>query len=448
MRFIDLFAGLGGFHLALRRLGHTCVFASEIDPVLADLYETNFGIRPEGDIREVEVSQIPDHEILCAGFPCQPFSKAGEQQGFDCPREGDLFGYTMRIVLYRKPRYLILENVPNLRRHNNGQTWRLLANRLIRAGYAIDSSHLSPHQFGIPQIRERVFIVAARDGLSHFHWPEPKSKTVLSLKDHLKNHPKDARSLSPRSVKCLKVWQQFIRRFPKDEELPSFPIWSMEFGATYPFEKTTPHKIGRSKLRNYRGSHGKALKSVRAADREQCLPSHARAKRKKFPSWKIDFIRQNRDLYQRHKHWIKPWIPGILEFPSSLQKLEWNCKGEARDIWKYVIQFRASGVRIKRPTTSPSLVAMTTTQVPVVAWERRYMTPRECATLQSLHDLEHLPDAPTTAFKALGNAVNANLVELVAKNLVKEAKQHPSSRRTDARRRPVVVSELAAHASA
>ena len=100
MKFVDLFAGLGGFHLALRRLGHNCVFACEIEQGLRQLYQTNFGIMPRGDIRTIPVADIPNHDILCAGFPCQPFSKAGDQQGLAHPKWGDLFGYVLQIINY------------------------------------------------------------------------------------------------------------------------------------------------------------------------------------------------------------------------------------------------------------------------------------------------------------------------------------------------------------
>ena len=123
MRFVDLFAGLGGFHIALKSLGHKCVFASELNMALQETYYKNFGIRPEGDIREIKLSNIPPHDILCAGFPCQPFSKAGEQEGFKCPKWGDLFDYVMAVIEYHRPSFILLENVPNLLSHNNGSTW-------------------------------------------------------------------------------------------------------------------------------------------------------------------------------------------------------------------------------------------------------------------------------------------------------------------------------------
>ncbi|MFB9145602.1 DNA cytosine methyltransferase [Halomonas alkalicola] len=127
MKFIDLFAGLGGFHQALKQRGAECVFASELNAHLSGLYEKNFGFQPSGDIREVNLSSIPDHDFLCAGFPCQPFSKAGGQKGLECPQWGNLFDYVVEILELKKPRYFIIENVPNLINHNGGATWKTIS---------------------------------------------------------------------------------------------------------------------------------------------------------------------------------------------------------------------------------------------------------------------------------------------------------------------------------
>lgn len=445
-RFVDLFAGLGGFHLALDRIGGECVFAAEWKEHLRELYEINHGIMPSGDITKVHPYDVPDHDVLTAGFPCQPFSKAGDQLGFECTEQGNLFFNVAAILKVKKPTFFILENVPNLLKHDKGRTWeeiqKILGHCEGGLGYNIRAERFSPHHFGIPQIRERVYIVGSLLSLDSFKWPQPSSAET-DIATVLDEHPVGAKLLSNQVKACLEVWDEFLKACPKDVELPSFPLWSMEWGATYPYEETTPYalkqRLGYDGLKGFKGSHGTKIGTLKSLDgRWNALPSHARTADMEFPLWKQNFIRQNRQFFEDNKAWIDPWLPKILKFPSSLQKFEWNVKGGNRTVWDYVIQFRASGVRVKRPTTAPSLIAMTDTQVPIIGWQKRYMTPIECARLQSLDGLKELPKRSSQAFAALGNAVNSSVVEMVARALL--AVQRPTAISTDSRETVAVIS--------
>ncbi|MFE6996150.1 DNA (cytosine-5-)-methyltransferase [Microbacterium sp. NPDC057659] len=425
--FVDLFAGLGGFHIALENLGGKAVFAAEWDPTLNALYEVNFDLKPWGDVNELTdvVGQVPEHDVLAAGFPCQPFSKAGEQLGFEHTLQGRLFFKVLEVLDKKRPDRFILENVPNILRHDGGKTREKIEGMLRDLNYDVKIERFSPHDFGIPQVRERAYFVGSQHGLAQFEWPK-KHPGPTDITDVLDPNSKPHRPVPAQTIRAIDIWDDFLRSSPDHVKLPSFPIWAMEFGATYPYEDATPAalqaELGAKSLDKFRGSFGVSLRGYDEEAQRELLPSHGRRLDYQFPQWKVAFIAQNRAFYKANKSWIDPWLrrSRLWELPSSLQKFEWNAQGGERSINNYVLQIRASGVRVKRTNTAPSLIAMTHTQVPILGWERRYMTPQECARLQSLDSIK-LPDSDLQAYKALGNAVNAKVVEEIARPLLAAA---------------------------
>lgn len=230
LQFIDLFSGIGGFHEALKQIGNSrCVFASEIDIEASKVYLSNHGLDPYGDITKVSTHEIPKFDLLCAGFPCQPFSKGGNQNGFDDNR-GILFFDIARIIDYHKPKYILLENVPNLVKHDSGNTYSTIINTLTKLGYHVPQKPLiiSPHNIGIPVHRPRTFIPCTLELQStdqvnievptfkyqhnyiqeFFNFPQHKSKDV---------------NLTKYEIKVLKMWDEFYKGI--EEEIIGFPIW-------------------------------------------------------------------------------------------------------------------------------------------------------------------------------------------------------------------------------
>ena len=261
MKFIDLFSGLGGFHIALNKLGFTCVLACEIDKELRECYHKNFNLLPHGDITQLNIKKIPKHDILCAGFPCQPFSNAGSQQGMKCPVNGKLFNYILKILKQHKPSYFMLENVPNLVTHNNKKTWAKMRLLLESLGYSIKWDVLSPHNYGIPQQRKRLFVLGSLHSLNRFEFPK-KTNSKFSMQKYL-TKTLSAEKLEKEKHECLKIWNEFISLAYKKGKIPSFPIW-VDF-----FTK----------------------------------------KKNPFSSkdWKFSLFEKNKEFYLKNKKWIDAW---------------------------------------------------------------------------------------------------------------------------------------------
>lgn len=173
-KFIDLFAGLGGFRIALESLGAKCVYSNEWDPHAQKVYADNFGHIPEGDITKVDEKKIPNHDILCAGFPCQAFSISGKQRGFEDSR-GTLFFDVARIVKEKKPKIVFMENVKNFATHDGGKTLSVVKSTMEELGYTFYQKVLNSVTYGMPQKRERIYMVCFRNDLdiNTFKFPKP-----------------------------------------------------------------------------------------------------------------------------------------------------------------------------------------------------------------------------------------------------------------------------------
>ena len=375
--FIDLFSGVGGFHTALKSLGGECLLACDIDKTCRAVYETNYGICPHEDVTTLDTCTIPDFDVLCAGFPCQAFSHAGRQEGFEDLR-GTLFMDIVRILRDKKPKYFILENVKNLTSHDHGNTWRVIRDSLIAAGYTTpDPVVLSPHQYGIPQHRERVYIMGIRNDFGSIRPFVKPAKTECSLTSVLDSASEPSLALSKSDIDVVAAWDEVVQHCKKmGVKLPTFPMWSDVWDSV---ETET------------------------------------------VPAWKQKFIDQNQTFYHTHEDFLEPWLSRARALPGFIgnkRKFEWQAGAFKPDdsMWSMIFQFRPSGIRTKRPTYAPALVAMA--QIPIIGSLRRRMSPREVARLQSFPDTFQLHPMKNVCYKQFGNSVNVEVVRHVARHLL------------------------------
>ena len=381
-KFIDLFSGIGGFHQAMSALGGKCVLASEIDTFAIQTYYDNYGIDSAHDITTLSNEDIPYHDVLCAGFPCQSFSKAGNRKGFEDETKGTLFFQIVRILKHSSPKYIILENVRNLLTHDDGNTIDVIKRALSEVGYNFKIVIMSPHQLGVPQLRERVYILGVRKDIFNEELdivlPTEKYDYSNVLDSDIIDKGADEKyKISSHEEKVLTCWNEFYQGIK--EKVIGFPIWSSEFGSTSDLSS--------------------------------------------LPKWKADFCQKNRKLYANNKKFIDEWFVKwnyLNDFTPTEKKFEWQAGESITSIWESFVQFRPSGIRVKKPNYFPTLVAIV--QIPIIAKYKRRLTPREAARLQSFPNSFKPNPNDHQAYKQFGNAVNVNCVEYLAKQLFKYGK--------------------------
>ena len=367
LKFIDLFCGIGGFHLALEKLNCKCVLACDIDKKCCETYKNNFNMDPVNDVKKIDEKTMPDFDILCAGFPCQPFSNGGKKQSFKDSR-GLLFDEIIRIAKHKQPRFMFLENVKHILKVSDGKVFEYIKVQLASIGYKVQIFELSPHNYGIPQQRERVFFVCVRNDLYNNKEITLQCKNLnLTINDIINNEVDKKYEITKDIRNVLDAWDEIIKQF--------------EVG-----EKISPTILIHDYFRIYSPEEYAAL-----------------------PYWKKDYMEKNKPLIDKYESIIKPWYHKYKDILSKREiygKLEWQVGiiKENDSIYNYFIQMRQSGIRVKKPYYFPTLVAIS--QIPIYGKNKCHLTPRQCARLQCFPETFKLDSSDAVVYKQMGNSVN------------------------------------------
>jgi len=436
-KFIDLFAGIGGFHQAMTLYGGECVFASEIDSECTNQYEKQFRMKVSGDINNY-IDNIPSFDVLCAGFPCQTFSKAGNQEGFEDEIKGQLFFKIVEILKRHKEcKFIILENVRNLA--DQKHFWNVIQKELQDLDFFItqDPIILSPSNFGIPQNRERVYILGIKKSLRDQKklkngWIHTEDLKLDQYKKQCKqgdafsvldlDNPKNKEYvISDEEKQIIELWEEFKQNIVPHRQIGA-PIWLDYFGIGIDDDEEFRENCGYYKqLIKARKKHYNDPILREQIDKDGMILEDT-------PSWKKNFINKNRNLYKTHKDQINDWYNKFSNLLTKkvYRKFEWNCGPDYIPFKNCIIQFRQSGLRIKRSDTFPSLVAIVNT--PII-WDSeikkyRNITVREAANLQSFRANYNFICDKHVSFKQLGNSVNVKIIKIITKQLFNLAVQN------------------------
>ncbi len=406
LKFIDLCCGIGGFHYALKNLGHKCVMASDINEDCIKNYELNHKIKPLGDLTKIDIKTIPKFDILCAGFPCQPFSKAGIQKGFEDSR-GNIFFDICKIIKYHNPKYLILENVRNLASHDSGNTWKVIRENIDKLDYYTYENPviLNTLYFGVPQSRERVVIMCKRKDLGSLTELPSISKNNIketTLEDILDNDKNINKKyyISGKLKETEKIWSNFLDICSKNNiSVPKYPIWTDWWDSDGNNTSVTKYN-----------------KKLSDEENEIKIKKAQKDFYEKYKKW----IDKNREFYQEYYSLLNPWLIESRKnklWIGAVRKMEWQTGTNNLSMNKTLWSPRGSGVRIKNINYSPTLVAMAS-MIPIYGPKSRYLTPRECAKLQSFPEEYIIHEEDKISYSQFGNAVNVKMIERCARFLI------------------------------
>ena len=381
-KFIDLFCGIGGFHQALSKLGATCVLACDIDKDCRKVYKENYGMEPVSDVKKIDEKTMEDFDILCGGFPCQAFSNGGKKKCFEDER-GLLFDEIVRIAKHKKPKFMFLENVKHILKVSNGEVINYIKQKIAAIGYHLQIFQISPHNYGIPQQRERVYFVCVRNDI--YNGKEivlPTFKGKMNFEKFLdkKEEIEPKYFIKDDILNVLEGWDKMIKQFNEGE-------------------KISPTIMMNDAFKNYSEAEFNA-----------------------FPSWKKDYITKNKPLIEKYRSQFEKWYKEHCELLQKREiygKLEWQTGLITKNdsIFNHFIQIRQSGIRVKKGRYFPTLVAIS--QIPIYGKEKRYITPRECARLQSFPETFKLAKDDKKSYKQLGNSVNVHNVFTVISSTLK-----------------------------